>query len=126
MRRKPPLPPDAALWTRIRRPFLIPESIHACELDDWELFDIDAAGCKLCGRIHRCSPDTCKLCNNEGHQICEITGYCVKNLVFAEEEYVTTVSCVPTAYVAVRRTVEREQVLSLQSFTHFQALTPRR
>ena len=43
-------------------------------------------------------------------QICEITGYCVKNLVFADDEYVTTVSCVPTAYVAVRRTVEREQV----------------
>ena len=43
-------------------------------------------------------------------QVCEITGYCVKNLVFAEDEFVTTVSCLPTQYVAVRRTIEPEQI----------------
>ena len=100
------------LWTRIRRPFLLPQKLHHCHIDDWELYDADRAGCLKCGRLHKCSPTTCRLTNNEGHQVCEVTGYCVKNLVFADDEFVSTVSLVPTQYIAVRRSVEGEQVQS--------------
>ena len=57
------------LWARVRGPFLLPQSIHRCRLDDWELFDCDAAGCRLCGKLHRCRPDLCKLSDCDGHQV---------------------------------------------------------
>jgi UL92 family len=82
----------ADIWRRVRGPFVLPMGLHRCAFEDWEPFDCDAAGCRICGAAHRCDAQTCPLVSTDGRQVCEITGYCVKNTVFADDEYVTTVS----------------------------------
>lgn len=77
------------LWRRIRSPFLLPVGLHACALDDWELFECDEAGCLVCGAVHKCDSQTCPLVSNNGHQVCEITGFCVKGGVFADDGFTT-------------------------------------
>lgn len=62
---------------------------HACE---WEVFDIDAAGCLLCGKIHRCDADVCSTVKTEDAEVCEITGCCVRDKLYAETEYSDTVA----------------------------------
>lgn len=95
----------------------MPEGLHRCQLHDWELFDCDAAGCLVCGALHACAPETCPLVDANGWQVCEITGVCVKSIVFAKEEFVTTAVCAPQASHAhsatpARRRLEDEQVRS--------------
>ena len=70
----------------------------------WEVYDINIAGCKLCGTMHACSPALLPSCDNkqrkrrntsectveknsEGHEICTITGFCIKMLSFSDKEY---------------------------------------
>jgi hypothetical protein len=77
----------------LRGPFFMPEGLHRCRLNDWELFDCDASGCRVCGALHACGPDVCPLVDANGWQVCEITGFCVKTIVFAKEEFVTTAVC---------------------------------
>jgi hypothetical protein len=79
------------LWVKIRRPFIIPQSICA-HVDGWEIYDMHLAGCKHCGVMHLCTHDTCpKTVNDEGHSICNITGLCTKMLNFSNLEYIDTV-----------------------------------
>ena len=80
-------------WRCLREPFLLPPGLHCCGHDDWELYDCDGAGCRVCGAAHECSADTCPLVDNEGQQVCTITGFCVKTKVFAESEYSTQHGC---------------------------------
>lgn len=77
-------------WRSLRAPFTLPEGLHRCEFDDWEPFECDMAGCVLCGAVHRCDPNLCPLVCTEGRQVCEITGYCVKNAVFMAEALPST------------------------------------
>jgi hypothetical protein len=104
------------IWRLIRGPFFMPEGLHRCKLDDWELFDCDAAGCRVCGALHSCGPDVCPLANADGWQVCEITGFCVKSVVFAKEEFVTTAVCACersagcASSAPPRRRIEDEQV----------------
>ena len=49
----------AAMWHSVRGPFSVPVGIpgHTCE---WEIMDHHMAGCKVCGRVHRCETDVCE------------------------------------------------------------------
>lgn len=59
--------------------------------DAWEVYDINAAGCRMCGCMHVCCMDSSEGCpaekNSEGHDICTITGFCIKMLNFSDKEY---------------------------------------
>lgn len=78
-------------WRLIREPFYLPQSVHTCQSHDFENIDINIAGCVLCGRIHVCDKGHCELHEYDGRQVCEITGYCVRNVVYSQNEYVDTV-----------------------------------
>lgn len=75
------------LWRRIRSPFVLPIGLHSCQSGDWELFECNEAGCRVCGEVHRCDSQTCTLVPSNGYQVCEITGFCIKGNVFAEDEF---------------------------------------
>jgi len=63
----------------------------AQDLSSWEVFDADLAGCLLCGSLHICKPWTCPVEKSpEGHEICVITGMCVKLLSISNEEFLDT------------------------------------
>lgn len=49
-----------AVWLRIRGPvFALPSAL--CEHDaQWEVYDADMAGCRLCGHQHACGVGTCR------------------------------------------------------------------
>jgi hypothetical protein len=84
-----------ALWKQIRQPFYIPQSIHRCQLKNWESIDCDVAGCLLCGKIHICRDDeNCPLIINEGRHVCEITGFYTRRNVFVDDEFVDTVASI--------------------------------
>jgi len=99
-----------ALWRSIADPFVVPACIHRCRLPDWELLDCDVAGCTLCGKIHACKDGGCPLIVYEGRQVCEITGFCVRNQQFADNEYMDTVANIPTPQIPVHRTIHSEQI----------------
>jgi hypothetical protein len=84
------------LWEKIRRPFVVPQSICS-HTDSWEIYDMHLAGCSNCGVMHLCEHETCpKSVNCEGHSICSITGLCTKMLNFSNLEYLETVQ--PTSH----------------------------
>jgi hypothetical protein len=99
-----------ALWRSIADPFIMPPSIHRCQLRDWELLDCDVAGCTVCGKIHACKDETCPLVPYEGRQVCEVTGFCVRNQLYADNEYMDTVANIPKAHIPVHRTIHTEQI----------------
>lgn len=82
------------IWKMLRAPFLYPESI--CLHHSWEIYDMQAAGCRLCGCMHTCVEGSLEMCpcekNSEGHDICSITGCCIKMLNFSDREFVDTVN----------------------------------
>jgi hypothetical protein len=87
-----------SIWSKLRGPFLLPEIIcmHSStwQVDQlgWEVYDFQAAGCRTCGSMHVCGEGTCQ-CekNDEGQDICCITGCCIKMLNFSDREFVDTV-----------------------------------
>lgn len=86
----------AVIWKRLRRPFVLPESLHAVSCSarnsSWESIDIDMAGCTLCGAIHDCQAESeCRLEIDESNMVCTITGFCVRERVYAETEFADTV-----------------------------------
>ena len=83
------------VWRRVRGPFSVPEACHRCRLNDWEVFDIDKAGCRTCGRFHRCCDGgDCLGMSESDHQACEITGCWIRTRNF-QQGY--TDSAMPTA-----------------------------
>jgi hypothetical protein len=61
--------------------------------DSWEVYDYTLAGCLMCGSMHVCVGGQCPVeTNDEGHEICTITGLIVKMLSFSNEEFVDTIS----------------------------------
>lgn len=81
-----------AIWKQLRAPFLLPQNICPHH-GRWEIYDFQAAGCLLCGCMHVCSEGgTCPLeKNEEGHDVCSITGCCIKMLNFSDKEFLDTV-----------------------------------
>jgi hypothetical protein len=47
------------IWRKIRNQFIIPQSICDHPANQWEVYDIDQAGCKQCGMHHVCDISTC-------------------------------------------------------------------
>lgn len=91
---------NVTLWKFIREPFVVPMAIHRCAPIDFENIDVDVAGCRTCGGIHRCADEkTCVVSEHGGHRVCEITGCCIRHKVFSSNEYVDTVSHVASAPV---------------------------
>jgi hypothetical protein len=75
MSKPPPQPPySCRLWWSIRGPFKLPIRCHRCALGDWEVFDVDKAGCVQCGKLHICAEETCVGEMDHDHKACEITG----------------------------------------------------
>ena len=82
-----------SVWRKLRGPF----RIINCKKHDWEQYDIQNAGCLLCGAHHRCESslndgdcplmrmDDCSIC-------CTITGYCLPTVRYSDCEYVEGVS----------------------------------
>jgi hypothetical protein len=98
-----------AIWVRVRSPFNIPSKI--CPHINWEIYDMDLAGCLECGHNHACNRDTCDSeKNEEGHLFCKTTGCCVRFISFSEKEFVSTVSTV------------REMPVSNKPITHHKGL----
>jgi hypothetical protein len=55
----------------------------------WEVYNIDMAGCTQCGALHICRAGSCSVeKNDEGHDICLITGMCVRMLNFSNDEFI--------------------------------------
>lgn len=77
--------PVYAIWHRLRSPFGMPKGCHDCEMEDWEVFDIDKAGCIHCGRFHQCKDGgECVGTLEHDHQACEITGCWIRNRNFQQ------------------------------------------
>jgi hypothetical protein len=83
------------LWHRVRAPFKVPQGCHRCALHDWEVYDADKAGCRVCGRAHQCRDggDCIGVCESD-HQVCEITGCWIRTRNF-QQGYTDT--AMPTA-----------------------------
>lgn len=83
------------VWRRLRAPFKLPIQLHdvICKQKEaWEAIDIDLAGCKNCGIIHDCqSEKDCVLEVGEACTVCTITGFCVREKVYADTEFADTV-----------------------------------
>ena len=77
-------------WRELREPFVLPLGLHHCAFEDWESIDCDLAACCICGAAHACDAATCPLICTEGRQVCEITGFCVKNAVFENDPFSNT------------------------------------
>ena len=81
------LGPSACAWPRRKQQHL---HFHHDNLA-WEVYEADLAGCTLCGAMHVCKQGFCPVeTSHEGHEICTITGMCVKLLSFSNEEFVDT------------------------------------
>ena len=77
--------PFYKLWFHVRCPFRVPEGCHHCDLNDWEVFDFDKAGCRTCGRFHLCKDGgNCLVVSENDHETCEITGYWIRNRNFQQ------------------------------------------
>lgn len=77
--------PIYTVWHRVRAPFAMPRGCHDCSMDDWEVFDVDKAGCVCCGRLHQCRDGgECVSSMDHDHQACEITGCWIRNRNFQQ------------------------------------------
>jgi hypothetical protein len=77
--------PIYTIWHRVRGPFRMPVGCHDCGMDDWEIFDVDKAGCVHCGRFHRCRDGgECVGTMEQDHLACEITGCWVRDRNFQQ------------------------------------------
>lgn len=73
-------------------------NVHKCE---WELFDINKAGCKLCGKLHICEDGKCtEIEKTHDGVVCCVTGMYLRTVNFQENDYEDRViSCVPKKYL---------------------------
>ena len=74
------------VWRCIHSPFLVPVWSH--HKHTWNAYDLDMAGCTVCGVQHVCSVATCEAIQCEdGNAICPITGFELPLLRLSENEY---------------------------------------
>jgi len=81
------------IWRKARGPF----RVVMCTKHNWERYDVQRAGCKLCGAQHCCSSsmvnNTCPLVQlDDGGVCCPLTGYCAPVVRYSEKEYVENVT----------------------------------
>jgi hypothetical protein len=85
------------IWKRAaRHAVYLPPS--ACNHDrGWYHLDINLAICQCCQHVHSCNECTCATwISDEGFHICKVTACCVRNLAHGKDEYVETVSRMPS------------------------------
>lgn len=76
------------IWRMVRGPFLIPRGLCGHKCKEWDVFDMEFAGCLECGEIHQCRDEsTCNLTDEGDGRVCMITGCCVKQKVFPMNEF---------------------------------------
>lgn len=80
------------IWKTIRGPFVLPQNLKGHKCTEWEIFDMDVAGCLTCGNIHHCRDEnTCTLSEENDGRICIITGCCVKQKVYSMDEFMDNI-----------------------------------
>ena len=103
--------PAYGLWRRVRSPFAVPEGCHRCALECWEVFDIDKAGCKTCGRFHHCKDGgDCLTASDSDHQACEITGCWIRTRNF-QQGYTDTAMPTSTDLTTPKPWIEGDHVV---------------
>jgi hypothetical protein len=76
------------IWRRMRRPFRYP----TCRKCQWEVYDVNRAGCLRCGREHFCENNSVDnkcplvLCDDRT-RVCDITGFVLPEVRHAPCEY---------------------------------------
>jgi hypothetical protein len=98
-----------SIWRKIRGPFRIPATCHRCKDRDWDVFDVDKAGCLKCGRIHACADGKCRAISVLSHSVCPITGFVTKTQNF-QQQYVDGMVSLQSAEPHRRRWVTLDQV----------------
>lgn len=88
-RRHPPVNPLHCIWRKVRGPF----RVMRCTQHTWERYDVQNAGCLLCGAAHECkiflNESDCSLERMEDCSLCcSITGFCVPTVRYSDCEYV--------------------------------------
>jgi hypothetical protein len=68
-------------------PFILCPNAHGFHVCEWQQFDVDKTGCKLCGYVHICHRDNCKLVETEDSLVCELTGLCIEEKLFRQDGY---------------------------------------
>lgn len=81
------------IWRKVRGPF----RVIACKDHDWEMYDIQHAGCLRCGVMHCCGSglddNDCPLVHLEdGGVCCPITGFCAPVVRYSDNEFVKNVT----------------------------------
>jgi hypothetical protein len=95
------------IWHQVRSPFRIPQSCHRCT--EWEIFDVDKAGCRDCGRYHHCGV-ACRAVVEDDHETCEITGCWIRNRNF-QQGFTDTALPSSKGDPAQRKWVESDHVI---------------
>ena len=99
------------LWRRVRGPFRVPQGCHRCQLDNWEVFDVDKAGCVECGRFHHCKDGgDCMGAQESDHQACEITGCWIRSRNF-QQGYTDTAMPASTEMQMPKQWIDGDHVL---------------
>ena len=79
------------IWHRVRGPFRAID----CPEHRWERYDVNRAGCLLCGAAHECAPDTvgstCPFARlDDGSVCCTITAFSPAVVRYSKQEYTDT------------------------------------
>ncbi len=79
------------VWHRVRGPF----RAVACAEHQWERYDVQSAGCLLCGACHECTSDTvgstCPFARlDDGSVCCTITAYSPAVVRYSKQEFTDT------------------------------------
>jgi len=79
------------VWRLLRGPFCLPACSRAYHRCEWQVFDMDLAGCLLCGAIHACRDGACPVTETNESECCEITGVCLRPIrLSADAEFMDT------------------------------------
>lgn len=75
------------LWRTACMPFELCPRAHGHHECTWQMFDSDKAGCTRCAYVHVCNKGECSLIETEDAVVCEITGLCVKDKNFMQNDH---------------------------------------
>lgn len=81
------------IWWKVRRPFRYP----SCRKCQWEVYDVNQAGCLKCGKHHFCHTNSvdnkCPLIEcDDRTRVCTITGFILPEVRHAKDEFFEGVS----------------------------------
>lgn len=71
---------NIVLWKKLQVCFPLPPSSFKYHKCDWYRIEPHIFGCKLCGHIHQCCPETCKpyITIDDDFEVCTISGICLR------------------------------------------------